>query len=111
MPGGTKPASPATGLPDNLKSGVESLSGMNLDQVKVHYNSSRPAQLDALAYAQGSDIHVGPGRQHTLAHEAWHVVQQKRGRVAPGVRTHIGLSTDPGTLAVENDLLAKRTPV
>ncbi len=43
-----------TGLPDNLKAGVESLSGMSMDDVKVHYNSSEPAQLNAHAYAQGS---------------------------------------------------------
>jgi len=43
-----------TGLPDNLKSGIESLSGMSMDNVKVHYNSSQPAQLNALSYAQGT---------------------------------------------------------
>lgn len=32
------------GLSDNLKSGIESLSGMSTDHVKVHYNSSQPAQ-------------------------------------------------------------------
>jgi hypothetical protein len=70
-----------TGLPDQLKSGVESLSGISLDDVKVHYNSARPAQLNALAYAQGTDIHVAPGQEKHLPHEAWHVVQQKQGRV------------------------------
>src|SRR5689334_18016489 len=49
------------GLPDSLKAGIESLSGMSMDHVKVHYNSSQPAQLQALAYAQGSDIHLAPG--------------------------------------------------
>ena len=34
-----------TGLPDNLKHGIESLSGMSMDNVKVHYNSAKPAQL------------------------------------------------------------------
>ncbi|UII32605.1 DUF4157 domain-containing protein [Fulvivirga ulvae] len=70
-----------TGLPDTLKSGVEGLSGHSMDDVKVHYNSSKPAQLQALAYAQGTDIHVGPGQEQHLPHEAWHVVQQKQGRV------------------------------
>lgn len=51
-----------TGLPDRLKAGVENLSGYSLDGVKVHYNSSRPAQLQALAYTQGTDIHIGPDR-------------------------------------------------
>ncbi len=71
----------ASGLPPQLKSGVESLSGMSMDHVQVHYNSAKPAQLNALAYAQGSDIHVGPGQEQHLPHEAWHVVQQAQGRV------------------------------
>lgn len=99
-----------TGLPDHLKSGVESLSGMSLDHLKVHYNSSQPAQLQAHAYAQGVDIHVAPGQERHLAHEAWHVVQQARGRVSPTGRTHIGLGSDPDLLAIERELLAKRTP-
>jgi len=70
-----------TGLPDTLKSGVENLSGMDISDVKVHYNSSQPAQLNALAYAQGTDIHIAPGQERHLPHEAWHVVQQKQGRV------------------------------
>ncbi len=39
------------GLPDNVKSGVGHLSGMSMDDVKVHYNSPKPAQLQAHAYA------------------------------------------------------------
>ena len=72
-----------TGLPDNLKSGVENLSGHSMDDVKVHYNSPEPASLQAHAYAQGTDIHVAPGQEKHLPHEAWHVVQQKQGRVQP----------------------------
>jgi hypothetical protein len=72
-----------TGLPDQLKSGVETLSGLALDDVRVHYNSSKPAQLNALAYTQGAEIHIGPGQEKHLPHEAWHVAQQKQGRVKP----------------------------
>jgi len=72
-----------TGLPDNLKSGVESLSGISMNDVKVHPNSDQPAQLQAHAFAQGTDIHVAPGQEKHLAHESWHVVQQKQGRVKP----------------------------
>jgi hypothetical protein len=72
-----------TGLPDNLKSGIENLSGQSLDDVKVHHNSAQPAQLNAHAYAQGSNIHIAPGQEKHLPHEAWHVVQQKQGRVKP----------------------------
>ncbi|MGH1438094.1 MAG: eCIS core domain-containing protein [Lewinella sp.] len=72
-----------TGLPDNLKTGVENLSGIAMDDVKVHYNSGKPAQMQAHAYAQNTDIHVAPGQEKYLPHEAWHVVQQKQGRVKP----------------------------
>ena len=80
-----------TGLPDNLKNGIESLSGMSMDQVRVHYNSSQPANLNALAYAQGSDIHVAPGQEQHLPHEAWHVVQQAQGRVKPTMQMKEGV--------------------
>ena len=70
-----------TGLPDQLKSGIESLSGMSLDHVKVHYHSSKPAEVNALAYAEGNVIHVAPGQEDSLPEEAWHVVQQMQGKV------------------------------
>ncbi|WP_316632399.1 DUF4157 domain-containing protein [uncultured Flavobacterium sp.] len=72
-----------TGLPDTLKSGIENLSGHSMDDVKVHYNSPKPAQLQAHAYAQGTDIHIASGQEKHLPHEAWHLVQQKQGRVKP----------------------------
>ncbi|ASZ14956.1 DUF4157 domain-containing protein [Chitinophaga pendula] len=70
-----------TGLPDQLKTGIAHLSGFSMDDVKVHYNSDKPGQMQALAYAQGTDIHVASGQERHLPHEAWHVVQQKQGRV------------------------------
>ncbi len=72
-----------TGLPDKLKSGIENLSGVCMNDVNVHYNSDKPAQLHAHAYASGPEIHVAPGQERHLPHEAWHVVQQKQGRVRP----------------------------
>ena len=38
--------------------------------------ASQPAQLQAHAYAQGSNIFIAPGQERHLPHEAWHVVQQ-----------------------------------
>lgn len=73
----------STGMPDNLKSGVESLSGIDMSDVRVHYNSSKPAEVGALAYTQGTNIHVALGQERHLPHEAWHVVQQTQGRVRP----------------------------
>lgn len=76
-----------TGLPDKLKAGIERLSGMALDDVRVHYNSSLPAEVQVLAYTQGTNIYVGRGQEEYLPHEAWHVVQQKQGRVRPTILT------------------------
>ncbi|MBW4706666.1 DUF4157 domain-containing protein [Roseobacter sp. YSTF-M11] len=71
------------GLPDQLRSGIETLSGADMSGVHVHYNSSEPEKVGAHAYAQGSAIHLGPGQEKHLPHEAWHVVQQAQGRVRP----------------------------
>ena len=72
-----------TGIPDGLKAGMESVSGLSLNDVSVHRNSDKPAQLQAHAYAQGTDVHLAPGQEKHLPHELGHVVQQKQGRVAP----------------------------
>jgi hypothetical protein len=72
-----------TGLPGDLKAGIENLSGVAVDDVKVHYDSPEPARLQALAYTRGADIYVAPGQEKHLPHEAWHVVQQKRGQAKP----------------------------
>ncbi|HEY8037545.1 MAG TPA: DUF4157 domain-containing protein [Methylobacter sp.] len=104
----TTPKPNNTGLPDNLKSGIESLSGMSMDNVKVHYNSSQPAQLNALAYAQGTDIHVAPGQEQHLPHEAWHVVQQAQGRVKPSMQAKGTAINDDQGLEHEADVMGGR---
>ncbi|MEB3293717.1 MAG: DUF4157 domain-containing protein [Synechococcales bacterium] len=70
-------------LPEAIRTGVEGLSGIALDQVRVHYNSPQPARIAAHAYTQGTDIHLAPGQEQQIAHEVWHVVQQAQGRVHP----------------------------
>ena len=98
-----------TGLPDNLKTGMENLSGRSLDDVKVHRNSDKPAQLHAHAYAQGTDIHLGPGQEKHLPHELGHVVQQKEGRVKPTkqLKGKVAVNDDAG-LEKEADVMGKR---
>jgi hypothetical protein len=84
-----------TGMPDSLKAGIESLSGMDMASVRVHANSEKPAQLNALAYAQGNDIHLAPGQEQHLPHEAWHVVQQRQGRVQATTQLQgVGINDD-----------------
>ena len=97
-----------TGMPDNLKSGIESLSGFSMDNVRVYYNSPKPATVQALAYTQGTDIHVAAGQEHALPHEAWHVTQQMAGRVTPS--TNIGGMpvNDNAALEHEADVMGEK---
>ena len=98
-----------TGLPDHLKSGIEALSGMDMSDVNVHYNSEKPAQLNAHAYAQGTDIHIASGQEKHLPHEAWHVVQQKQGRVKPTLqmKEQVNVNDDSG-LEKEADVMGEK---
>ncbi len=98
-----------TGLPEPLKTGIENLSGCAMDDVKIHYNSIKPAQLKAIVYARGTDIHPAPDQEQHLPHEAWHVVQQKQGRVEPTKQMKKGeLINDDNTLEQEADLMGKK---
>ncbi|WP_083629280.1 eCIS core domain-containing protein [Tenacibaculum agarivorans] len=97
-----------TGLPDNLKSGIENMSGYSMDDVKVHYNSNKPAQLNAHAYAQGTDIHVASGQEQHVPHEAWHVVQQKQGRVQPTTSVNGSQVNDNAGLETEADVMGAK---
>lgn len=91
-----------TGLPNNLREGIENLSGYSMDDVNVHYNSPRPEQLYAHAYTQGADIHIAPGQDKHLPHEAWHVVQQKQGRVSPTMQMKGGMNINDD-MRLENE--------
>ncbi|MBU1311325.1 MAG: DUF4157 domain-containing protein [Gammaproteobacteria bacterium] len=97
-----------TGMPDQLKSGIERLSGHAMDDVKVHYNSAKPAAMQAHAYAQGTDIHIAPGQEKHLPHEAWHVAQQKQGRVKATTQLKgEAINDDPG-LEHEADVMGAK---
>jgi Domain of unknown function (DUF4157) len=106
----TAPNRPSrAGMPEALKAGVEALSGVSLDGVLVHRNSARPAQLNALAYAQGRDIHLAPGQEKLLPHEAWHVAQQAQGRVRPTMQLKIGVAVnDDVHLEREADIMGAK---
>jgi len=97
-----------TGLPDHQKDAIENLSGYSMDDVQVHFNSSKPAQIQAHAYAQGTNIHLGPGKEKYLPHEAWHVVQQKQGRVKPTLQLKKVNINDETHLEAEADRMSRR---
>ncbi len=105
------------GLPDALRGSIERLSGESLADVEVHYDSPKPARLHALAYTKGTEIHMGPGQAHHLPHEAWHVVQQKQGRVTSTTRAgkhhvndDIGLEHEADTMGRRASSLQRRSP-
>jgi hypothetical protein len=106
--GPTSQAANNTGMPDQLKAGVEALSGLDMSDVRVHYDSDKPAEVGALAYAQGTDIHLGPGQEKHLPHEAWHVVQQAEGRVRPTMQAYGVAINDDAGLEREADVMGKR---
>lgn len=97
-----------TGLPDRLKTGVEALSGFSLDDVRVHYGSAKPAQLQAHAYTLGTEIHLAPGQERHLPHEAWHVVQQRQGRVKETKQAGGTAINDDPALEREADRMGER---
>ncbi len=100
-----------TGMPDNLKAGLEQLSGTDLSDVRVHRNSSKPEKVGALAYTQGKDIHVAPGQEKHLPHEGWHVVQQAQGRVKPTMQAKgVPINDDEG-LEREADVMGAKAAV
>jgi hypothetical protein len=83
-------------LPACLRRGMEKISGLNLQRVRVHYNSRKPAQVQAHAYAQGEDIYLAPGQESHLPHELGHVVQQALDMVTPNtVVNGVAVNDDP----------------
>lgn len=97
-----------TSMPPLLTQNLERASGLDLSDVQVYRNSPQPALLDAEATAQGRQIHLGPGAEPYLPHEAWHVVQQMQGRVAArGDLNGININDDVD-LEVEADRMGER---
>ena len=92
----------------SVKKGLEQLSSTDLSGVRVHYNSSKPAQLNALAYTQGQDIHICPGQEEHLPREGWHVVQQIQGHVKPTIQVRGVSINDAEELEREADVMGAR---
>lgn len=97
-----------TGVPDALLQKVMQESGLDLSQVRVHYNSPKPAELGALAYTEGFNIYLAPGEEAQLEHELWHVVQQLQGR-AKATEMIAGKPVD-GRQGMEDEADRGKTP-
>ena len=75
-----------TGMTGKLNSGVESISGVSMDDTKVDRDSPKSAPVQALTYTQATDLYGGPGQEKHLPHDARYVAQHKQGRVRPTVQ-------------------------
>ena len=70
-----------TSLQDDHIRGIEELSGYSMDEVREHDNNEKPTNLTAQAYTKGLEIHLVPGKEKHMPHEAWQDVLRKPGRV------------------------------
>jgi hypothetical protein len=95
-------------LPERLKTVMEAMSGFSLADVVVHRNSAEPARIGAAAFAKGDQIHLAPGQERHLPHEAWHVVQQKQGRVRTSAQMKGEKLNDEPALEGEADVMGAR---
>ncbi len=112
-----KESSNKTGMPDGVKSKMESSFNTDFSNVNIHSDSSKATEAGALAYTQGSNIHFAPGQfkpdtnsgQQLLGHELTHVVQQREGRVQPTKMLGNGMAVnDDKGLEQEADSLGKK---
>ncbi|WP_438031072.1 eCIS core domain-containing protein [Sorangium sp. So ce233] len=116
--GGSGPdrAANLTGIPSPVKAKMEAAFGTDFSGVRVHPSSSRAVALGALAYTQGSEIHVAPGQwapettrgQELLGHELAHVVQQRAGRVRATAQYKGIKLNDAPALEAEADAMGAR---
>ena len=106
-----KPIAHKSNKPDEtqIKQNVSQLMGTDVTDAQVHYNSSKPAQLQAEATAQGTEVHLAPGKEQHLGHELTHVAQQKQGRVQPTIQANngVGINNDP-LLEKEADVVGEK---
>lgn len=101
-----------TGIPTQMKLELERHSGLSFDDVRVHYNSDKPARLQALAYTQGTQVYMGPGQERYLPHELGHVVQQKRGLVRPTrFLNGVALNDSPALEAMADAAFSRPQPL
>ena len=114
--GVTQRAENNTGIPDEVKTRMESAFNTDFSGVRVHPESSAAPAVGALAYTQGSDIHFAPGQfspnnsagQQLLGHELVHVQQQSQGRVQPTTEVNGLQVNDSPVLEEEADRLGSK---
>lgn len=66
----------------DVKTVIEQYSGINLQNVTYHFHSPIAKQYNANAIAHGESIEFATSDRSLEAHELWHIVQQKKGKVS-----------------------------
>jgi hypothetical protein len=105
-----------TGIPDEVKTRMETAFNTDFSAVRVHPSSSAAPAVGALAYTQGTNIHFAPGQfspdtsagQRLLGHELAHVQQQSQGRVQPTTEVNGLPVNDSPALEEEADRLGSK---
>jgi hypothetical protein len=64
---------PPNALPEQLRAGIERMSGGDLSGVQIHSNSALPASVGALADTRAQNIHLAPAEDHHLPRESRHM--------------------------------------
>lgn len=105
-----------TGMSGPVRAKMGSALGGDFSDVAVHTESARAGELKALAFTQGSEIHVAPGHwapdttrgRKLLGHELGHVLQQRAGKVSATAPLGGAKFNDDATLEREADALGAR---
>ena len=108
------PSGRGSGLPDPVRTKMESAFGADFSDVRVHQTPDARS-IGAVAFTRGRDIHFTPGRydpaslsgQKLIGHEMTHVVQQRAGHVAVPQGPGLPVNADP-TLEAEADHLGAK---
>ena len=105
-----------TGLPDNVKQGMESFFQTDFSSVRIHPESAKAPEVGALAYTQDTDIHFAPGQfkpdtsagKELIAHELTHAKQRKEKQIDPTISVGGMPVNDDKSLEGEADEQAKK---
>lgn len=81
---------------------------MSMQAVQQMADNSTQSQKQALAYTWDTDIHVEPGQEKHLPHDAWHVVQQSQGRMKPTIQAKGTSVNDDASLEDEADVIGHK---
>ena len=110
-PGGEPAHDDKTGLPDDVRQGMEEAIGGNFSSVQFVTESKKAEEVGALAFTQGKNVEFAPGQfkpdttagLELIGHELTHVDQQEKGTVEPTMEIGEMLVNDDKSKETEAD--------